>query len=439
MKRIIIKREDIIYVNGQKHLPDDLEEGDLVEVITTVNRTRRTATSTKSMPRGRAASPRASFAKDDLARTLDMSTGDNTNSENLKLFVPSDTPILLNGARTLKGKPVTLASLVSGDRLKVSYDYQESSGNKASKLEALRQVELQGALAADFDARTRLLSIVNGQQQVVKLPFGSQYIISVNGRPEAEPAALKRGDRVTIKHDSYISEVVAERTLGAEGVIAHVAFDPPHSLSVAGEGGQKNLPRRAGVQDFARRRGRAVRCARAGDRVTIEHGTIDAKNQSAIAAASISAERPTDPQRRAMVIAVQNYDDTKLGKLAYPLADAAAVADAMTKRIACLRNNARIRRPKCGDAPRETPEFLKRIPADARLIVYFDGHAMKDAKGHVYLAPKDFRSDKPDVNGLSLQWLVDLMEECPAKEKLLLLDGSHAGGAEQASEPSPPK
>ena len=74
---------------------------------------------------------------------------------------------------------------------------------------------------------------------------------------------------------------------------------------------------------------------------------------------------------------------------------------------------------------------------DGRLIVYYDGHACKDADGQVFLAPKDFRFDQPAVNGRPLQWLVDLVEDCPAKEKLLLLDGSHVGtGAEQAAEPS---
>ncbi len=77
------------------------------------------------------------------------------------------------------------------------------------------------------------------------------------------------------------------------------------------------------------------------------------------------------------------------------------------------------------------------VKPDGRLIVYYVGHALQDAKGQVFLAPKDFRSDQPAVNGRPLQWLVDLLEGCPAKEKLLLLDGSHAGaGAEQAAEPS---
>ena len=138
--------------------------------------------------------------------------------QDLKIFVPADlNEILLNGQRTFEGKPVTLATLRPGDRLKVHYDYQETSGNVANRVEALRQVELQGVLAEDFDGR--LLSVVKDNRQVVKLPFGSQYVIAVNGQPVAKPSSLKRGDRVTVKHDNYITEVVAQRTLAGGGVV----------------------------------------------------------------------------------------------------------------------------------------------------------------------------------------------------------------------------
>ena len=43
----------------------------------------------------------------------------------------------------------------------------------------------------------RLLSVVDDKQQIVKLPFGSDFMIFVNGHPLAEPSGLKRGDRVT--------------------------------------------------------------------------------------------------------------------------------------------------------------------------------------------------------------------------------------------------
>jgi uncharacterized caspase-like protein len=69
--------------------------------------------------------------------------------------------------------------------------------------------------------------------------------------------------------------------------------------------------------------------------------------------------------------------------------------------------------------------------------VFFAGHAYKDEDGKVYLAPKSFDLKRMSTTGLPLQWLVDELEKCPAKDKLLLLDCSHAGkGADLAMEPS---
>ena len=34
--------------------------------------------------------------------------------------------------------------------------------------------------------------------------------------------SLKRGDRVTVKHDNYIAEVVAQRTLGGGGIVQQI-------------------------------------------------------------------------------------------------------------------------------------------------------------------------------------------------------------------------
>ena len=379
------------------------------------------------------------ISKDDAARTIELLISDKLTPETIVVFVPPDVPVLLNGARSFQGRPVTLASLVRGDHLKVQYERQAASGNKATKVEALRPVELKGVLAADYDARARLLSVIDDKQQVVKLPFGSDYRIFVNGKPVAEPLGLKRGDRVTIKHDAYITEVVAQRTLGAEGTIEQVRFEPPLSLSVAGEGGQKTTYS-AGADCKVTLGGETVPfdVLRAGDRVTIQHGAIDPKDQKLIAATSIAAERPTDPARWALLIAVQNYDDTKMSKLDYPLADAAALSEMLSKRYRVPADQLRaFNDPSAVTLEREVPEFLKLVPAEGRLIIYFVGHACRDDKGQLYLAPKDFHSDKPEVNGRPLQWLVDLMERCPAKEKLFLLDGSHQGsGAEQPREPS---
>ncbi len=177
---------------------------------------------------------------------------------------------------------------------------------------------------------------------------------------------------------------------------------------------------------------------RKGDRVAIEHESLDAKSQPVIPATSIAAERPMDATRWALIIAVQNYDDKRLSPLSYPLADAELLKDAMSKRYRTSPEQLLVfKDPSAVEFELGVTKFLNSVKPDGRLIVYYAGHAWKDAKGQVFLAPKDFRSDQPAVNGRPLQWLVDLVEDCPAKDKLLLLDGSHPGaGVEQAAEPS---
>ena len=436
---IQFKNQDVFFIDGKPQLFQELEEDDQVEITESVDPvSHKDVREIHATRPGHFAAGKL-LAKDDAARTLLVKIGDETSTDSVKVFVPADAPILLNGSRTFNDRPVTLAMLKpDDDRLKIHYD-QQGSVNTATKLEALRKVTLQGTLAADFDPRTRLLSVIDGKQRMIKLPFGSDYKIFVNHEPVADPTGLKRGDRATIQHDTYISEVVAQRTLGAEGVIEQVRFEPPQSLSVSGENGQKTTYN-VGEKCAITLGGETVPfdVLRAGDRVTIEHGAVDAQHQSVIAAASIAAERPTDAARWALLIAVQNYDDARLGKLETPLADAAAFAETLTKRYRVPAEQVRaFNDPSAVTLEQEVPKFLKQVPSDARLIVYFAGHAAKDSKGKIYLAPKDFRSDKPEVNGRALQWLVDLLEDCPAKEKLLLLDSSHeAGGPEAVSEPS---
>ena len=446
VKRITVNknqkdREDIIYVNGERHLPEELERGDVVEITRTVDPVSHKVVQEIHATRpGRFATGRLR-ACDDALRTIVMETGDETSHQDLNIFVPADLKIQLNGESKFQEKPVTLAGLHPGDRLKVHYDYQESSGNVANKLESLRQVELQGVLAEDFDGRA--LSVIKENQatkekQVVKLPFASQYVITVNGQPVAKPSSLKRGDSVKVKHDNYIAEVVAQRTLAGGGVVQQIGYDSK-TLSVAEDSGQK-MTYLAGPNCKITLGDEAVSldALRGGDRVKIEHEAIDPKSQSAISATAIAAERPADATRWALIIAVQNYDDKQLSPLKYPLDDATLVADALTKRYRIAAEQLRVLKdPSAVELEQQVPEFLKKVGADGRLIVYYVGHAVKDPSGQVFLAPKDFRSDQPAVNGRPLQWFVDLVEDCPAKEKLLLLDGSHTGsGGEQASEPS---
>ena len=85
----------------------------------------------------------------------------------------------------------------------------------------------------------------------------------------------------------------------------------------------------------------------------------------------------------------------------------------------------------------EAERLLGQLNSDAKLIVYFIGHAWQGPEGGVFLAAKDTNAAHLAETAVPLQWLVDEMEKCPAKEKLLLLDGCWASTkAEAAVEPS---
>ncbi len=303
-RRYVVKDQDIIYVNGERHLLEELEAGrDMVEITTTVD-----PVSHKVVQEIHATRP-GRFAtgtlreRQDATRTIVLTTGEDSspqskNPQTLAIFVPADLKqIFLNGEAKFQKRPVTLTSLVRGDRLKVSYDVQENPGsnvNVANKLEAMRPVELDGVLAENFDGR--LLSVIQDDQQVLKLPFAAQYSITINGQPQAKPASLQRGDRVNVTHDIYITKVLAQRTLAAGGVIEQIRYEPPQSLSVTEDGGAKPTFL-VGPQCKITLGDETVPldALRSGDRVKIEHGQIDSNEKSAITAAAIAAERPADP------------------------------------------------------------------------------------------------------------------------------------------------
>jgi hypothetical protein len=47
-----------------------------------------------------------------------------------------------------------------------------------------------------------------------------------------------------------------------------------------------------------------------------------------------------------------------------------------------------------------------------------------DDQARAYIAPKNFDAQRPDLTGVSLQWLADELGHSPSLDKLLLLDSS---------------
>ncbi len=83
------------------------------------------------------------------------------------------------------------------------------------------------------------------------------------------------------------------------------------------------------------------------------------------------------------------------------------------------------------------PAFLEKIPDDGQLVVYIAGQAFVDEEQIAYLAPRDFNTRRKSATGLPLAWLVEQLEACPARDKLLLLDvGPATATADAAVQPT---
>ena len=81
--------------------------------------------------------------------------------------------------------------------------------------------------------------------------------------------------------------------------------------------------------------------------------------------------------------------------------------------------------------------MLGQTNAESKIVIYVAGHAYKNDDGTMFLAPKNFDLKRIATTGLSLQWLLEQFEPCPAKEKLLLLDCTYTGeGGDLRNEPS---
>jgi serine/threonine-protein kinase len=431
---VLVKRFDRIFINGESHLIQELEINDAVTIDTIIDP--KTNRAVKEIHAFRPKTNRGrihSITPDEASLVLTIEDPDQQGVD-LTVKVPGDLKILVNGQSEIDGKPVRLADLRPGDRATVRH-VAEESGRRADEVAIRRVVGLEGVLADDFDPRAGLLSI-NVAGQIVKFPFAQQYVITINGQPATKPTSLKKDDRVAIRRDTEIVEVKAQRTLDAAGVIQQIRYEQPQTLSVLNDKSLKVIylvgPHCAltlGGEPIT------VEDLRPGDNVRVSHGAIGATGHDAIEAAAIMATRPPDPTRWAILVGMQDYDDKSLAPLMFSKADVKLFADALTNRyqvpadqVLSLTDENLVRLEQA------IPERLKALTPEAKLVVFYTGHAHRDTDGTVYLAPKNFDRQRPSVTGMPLQDLADQLEACPAKEKLLLLDGSHVAATDSSAE-----
>jgi len=442
-REIELKRYDHIFVNNRPALLRDLQAQDRVTIKELRDEAGRAVLEIHAFRpvehRGRI----KSIEVDEGQFTLAL--GSEEDAEEFVIQVPPDLKITLNGHHQLDGRPVTLADLQVDDRVTVRH-IQEETGRRALELAALRLVTTQGVLR-QVDTQKGELVFSRGsaeQPEIISLPYAPDCEVIINdlrilGERLLSVADLRPGDQVTVTHDVRAVRVNAYRVLGEAGTLRRIDYQTG-LLEVVPEQGALARTYQVGPQTQITLGGEQVSLddLRPGDVVDIRHDAPGVKTPMAL---SVSARRPEDRNRYAVLISAEKYEDVTLRPLPTAAEDLQLLADVLKRRYRVPEEHVL----ELLDAPRvrlqqKIPDFLRQLTPESMLVVYVGGHAYQDDDGTVYLAPTTFDFTEMKTTGVALGWLVDQLENCPAGRKLLLLDCSHAGsGADSAAQPSAEK
>ena len=433
-----LKPDDRFFINDNKSLFRELQPADRVTVTYVRDESgRRIAEIHATRPE--TLEGRIRVVEPDAGR---ITVAYGSGGDQLAVRVPGTVKILWNGSDQIDGRPVALGDLHAGDRVTVQH-VAEESGRAATALAALHPVTLEGTIRA-VDAAKGVLTVEEGSGKDVKmvsLPLAPDCRVTLNDRTRLDERLLtagdlRPGDRAKITRDTRVVSVEAVRILGQAGKVQAVR---PKMLDVLldGEPRPKTFLVDAECKIALGGEPAELEDLRPGDVVDLAHDSPSprAPNPRALA---VTARRPADPTRWAVLVAIEKYDDSSLGAVPYAAADAALLRDTLVARygvpadhVLWLTDVSQVR------LEREIPSFLEKLQAADRLIVYFSARAFRDGEGKVYLAAKEFHRERAAATGLDVQWLVDKLEACPAKDKLLLLDACHAvPGIDPQQEPS---
>jgi formylglycine-generating enzyme required for sulfatase activity len=150
-------------------------------------------------------------------------------------------------------------------------------------------------------------------------------------------------------------------------------------------------------------------------------------------------------QRWAVLIGVNEYLDPKIPDLKYCVADARRVFETLTKHggfdpqrvLLIVDDQPRAHlRPLRMNLHRQIGDWLANCRPEDTVVVTFSGHGFVDSDtGEGFLAPADCEKDNLRATGFPTERLRQMLRDCAARQKLLILDCCHAG-AVRSGEPT---
>ncbi|HOP76630.1 MAG: protein kinase [Thermogutta sp.] len=422
-EEIEIRAWDEVFVNDKKSLLRDLQPGDQIKI--TVLRDDQG----RQIRRIEALRPER-FAGRIEEMSPEMGTLSVTGSPGepkLVVRVPNTAAIRLNGNETIDGKTLGLADLAVGDRVELEYQRSENE-LIALKVDAYRVMRSKGVVEVVDASKQSIRLALSDSGKTLTLPWAPDCVVTVNGLTAIggqlqKPTDLLPNDQVEIEHDDQIRRIDAYRVLGVAGVIQQVHFDANAiDVQLTGDGkvAQFLVPDTCTITIAGSPA--TIVDLRPGDQVDIQHDTPGTTTGRALKVAAI---RPADQTRFALLIGVEEFDDQNIPAARGIVEGVRRLADVLIQRGAFPRNQTLVlTNPSRVRVEQAVSSFLKNVPGNADVVVYYAGYAAKDQEGRVFLLCKESHLQQLATSALSVQFLADSLEQASAKSKILLVDVS---------------
>ena len=379
---------------------------------------------------------------DGVAKTLLLETDDEAKREQIPIHVVDDTSIKING------EDAKYLSLREEDRIEVQHLGNPRSEDQrvALSVRARRTARATGTVQT-LDWQGQILNFLVKQgisKRPVRLPFAKKCPVTLpSGKTvradELKEGDLKTSDRVSVEYDTEITRVMATRNPKLTGTV--LAFDPvAKTVVIQTRDGKRNtlvttpeteIDIGGDLAQFDE--------LREADEAEATYQAQDGASE--LKAVAIDATRPVKHDRLAVIIGVQHYADKDVTQTHYILDDVDLLANALRHRY-CVPSERLVtmKDGKKAEIQDKLKSMLGEALAQTHVLIYFDGQAYEGPDGKFYLAASDFQMKQPDKTGIPLEWLVETLENCASKEKLLVLDTRQIGTTKNAApQPSPTK
>ena len=153
--------------------------------------------------------------------------------------------------------------------------------------------------------------------------------------------------------------------------------------------------------------------------------------------------RTEGPSKWAFIIGVNHYQDPSIQSLNFSLADAKALAEALTdpevggfppEHVLLMTDDGPNQNlPTYSNVTARLREFLTEPGAEDTLVFFYSGHGAQTQR-ESYILPTDTQVDNLALTSVPLSYVMIQIGACRANKKILILDACHSGAAKVSGE-----